>query len=206
MAENSEIQTTNGTTKPPKENSLWNLIKVLWRRLTEPIFSIIFWCIFLTVVIIGGGLGFWIPYFSADRNKEGYALLLATSLATYFIAIVATGFADLTLTLFEKLFDAKNYSKDNKPSSAEVSLWAFVFLLSVIAIILGVVSLVKTDNDTVYYCSRFGTAIALFIWWIVNSDNKKLKESTFDTLQYNAGSTIDSNLSGQGVKDGTAHL
>ena len=186
-----------------EETSPWKILgSILWKRFTEPFSSVIFICIFIAVVVIVGGLGTWIPLFSNWYDPK-FNLTIASSLATYFIAIVATVFADLSFALFEKLLGQRKNLHVKQKISGEVSLWAFTFLVSVVVVILGVISLVKkTDEQLVLTFSIIGTIISLFLWWIVNNDNKKFKETTFDEY-YHPKTAVTPTLAGKGVEDGT---
>lgn len=204
---NLNQETINSQNGETQEKGYWgNLITMLWQRFTEPFSSVIFICIFVAVVVIVGGLGTWITFFTAEVTGGKFNLLMASSLATYFIAIIATVFADLSFALFEKLLNPKSDLKIKQKISTEVSLWAFTFLVSVIVVILGVVALVKkTDEQLVLTLSIIGTVVSLFLWWIVNNDNKKLKETTFDEY-YNPEIAVEPVLAGKGVKNGTTEF
>lgn len=175
-------------------NLFWEIVKRLLRPLSFPLFT----TFFVGVVIGVGGFGFWIPYFSLDQAEMGNKLVLAQALATYFLAIVATAFADLTLTFFVKFKEANTANQ-----STLISLWAVSLIMFLAVGVLGAIGLVKKSNeDFVLKLSYIGAVIALFLWWIANFDNEKLKESSFDK-PYNPQTAAPDSLAGEGVKNGT---
>lgn len=207
MSNEAENATPNiGETKEKKHSFWMKLLSEIGNRLAEPFSYPTFISIFIGVIIIAGGSGVWIPLIFTDLTELSdaqYKLVIASSLATYFLAIVATAFADLSLIFFEQLMDIKSEFREKRKISTLLSLWSVTFVGSIIVVVFGAISLVKKLNEN--YSLGFaiaGTVISLLLWWIVNNDNRKLKESTFDDY-YDPKTAVEPSLAGKGVKNGT---
>lgn len=109
-----------------------------------------YWIYFVLIIIIIGGLGFWIDVFPFD--KEG----LAQSLNTYFIAILATSTVDISLKEFE----------NNKVYKKSFQLGSY-FLL-----VIGLLVFSLSEN---LICKVIATLVSWLTWWIANSDNKAIR-------------------------------
>jgi hypothetical protein len=196
--------------KEKKQPGFWSRVfSEIGVRIFEPFSYPTFISIFLGVVVIAGGSGVWVPLVFTDLsslNDSQFKLLLCTSLATYFLAIVATAFADLSLIFIEQLMDLKSDLRTKGKVSTLLSLWSITFLLSIVVVVFGWISLVKKTNENLILGFAIsGTAISLLLWWIVNNDNRKLKESSFDA-PYNPETAVVDELSGKGVENGTISL
>lgn len=129
------------------ENITWSgFFEIIKSRMREPKQNPGFGLYFILIVVIVGGLGFWINVFNFDLS------MLKKSLATYFIAILATSAVDISLHDFEK---EKDYKK-------AFQLSAYLVLT------LGVIVVFFVESITLLIIY---TLVSWSVWWFANADN-----------------------------------
>ena len=123
--------------------------EIIKNRMREPRQNPGYGLYFILIVVLVGGLGFWINVFSFDL------LMLKKSLATYFIAILATSAVDISLHDFEK---EKYYKK-------AFQLSAYLVLT------LGVIIVIFAES---IWLLIIYTIISWSVWWFANADNSTI--------------------------------
>ena len=116
-----------------------------------------FWCYFVVVVLLVGGLGVWI---SAARDRTFVSVV--GSLLTFFPAIAAA-------SCFELI-----HADQQQP---EPKFARHVAILSVA--ILGVAAVLITANEAGWFSCVVGigaSVFALALWWLANANNLKLRD------------------------------
>jgi hypothetical protein len=158
-------------------NTTNNFVR-LWQWLTaemkKPVGHVGFWCYFVVVVIIVGGLGIWISLF---RDKT--LLSVVGSLLTYFPAIAAA-------SCFELI-----HSERQPKFARNVAIFS--------AALLAIAAIVISANVAGYATALVGTlasAFALGLWWLANANNPTLRD---DALAPSGG---DSSASPAGSSGG----
>lgn len=145
-----------------KENSKQiTLFQELKIRSLIPLKPNISWSFFLYLfgLVIGyGGLGIWFSIINTG-GIEDHASIIPPAIGTYFIALWATSFYDLT-------------SKDIANKKA-------MTILSIIGLGLAVVLLYYSykSNGLPYLSAISGCIVSLTYWYIINVDNEDLHES-----------------------------
>ncbi len=132
-------------------------LSLLKERIKSPYQDPGYWFYFVAIIIIVGGLGFWVDVFSFDRQK------LIQSLNTYFIAILATSTVDISL---------KDYD-NNKVYKKSFQLGSYLILL------IGVLVFSLSDNLLVKVVA---TIVSWLTWWIANSDNEAILGGRLNSL------------------------
>lgn len=162
---------------PQEENRRWkNYKEEVARRFKEPKKHPTFIFYFIVAILIGAGIGVLIPVAKLliQMLSVGYqrpdAVSIVQSLTTYAIAISATAFVDLLLTIN----DGTNKVANNpiKNSIAFTVIIAFAFVIAFTLWTYTPMRLMASSCLAVV-----GTALALMIWWIANADNSKLLEA-----------------------------
>jgi hypothetical protein len=170
----------------------------LWGGFTRPFGSIGTFSFFIVVVFLAGGLGIWFPMFTYKPEIISYRLTLAAALATYYLAIIAMLFGDLTYTVFQRLV-----SKDVKTRpSTEVGMWFVVSMILAFLLAAACVSLTRTEQQVnlAFTLSLVGFVVSLIVWWTLNGESNRYSEVVLDTY-YNA-EKLDDKIEGEGVRDG----
>ncbi len=144
------------------DNSWETLKNSLTKRLREPWQEPAFVFYFFGIICVAGGLGVWLPILiDVSKGSEN----LPGNLATYFVALLTTGCADILLTT-----DPNSEFKIKQRAFA--SLAVFVLILGIIT---SLCSLLLSKNWWVaFILSGLGSLVSLFIWCIANADNTKL--------------------------------
>lgn len=133
---------------------LWKELGVeIKRRFKKPFGFPAFVLYFLGIIILVGGLGVWIPLYKQDWQA------VPRDLSNYLLAILSASAADLTI-----------FETDKR----SLQMVAFVSLF--VGIALAVLALTNSDLTRAYIYAVSGAALALFLWWIANSDNIRLTE------------------------------
>src|ERR1051326_3725783 len=131
-------------------------------RVYEPFGQPAFIFYFLGIIVVVGGLGVTISIYEAVVSGTLRAThSVPRSLSTYLLAILATAFVDLTLTV---------------ETQSKRSLKMFTLFTLVLGTVGGTIALLTLNVKLAYICALIGTFIALFLWWIANSKNVKLFE------------------------------
>lgn len=145
------------------KTSHWvNFLRELKKRTLQPLGQPTFIFYFVFVIVIVGGLGVFIKLpkaWGAQATPEG-VLTVAQDLSTYLLATIAAAFVDL------------NFSESSKQSSLKM----FALSIFILGGICAVYSNFSSNPTMASYSALFGTALALFLWWIANFDNSKLLE------------------------------
>lgn len=152
------------------------IAKEIGTRLAKPIGSFPFWIYFLLVTLLTGFSGVFttinqeLQHFNEGINHANIIL----SMATYFIALLASASTDLIF-----LHGEENSEKQLKHLGVGMLLVGVgLFWLSVVSpkIIIG-----NIFKDTLLPITFFyyippvlGTLLALFTWWIANANNPNL--------------------------------
>ena len=138
-------------------NFLWGLkdewlllLKILLKRFFVGFGRVSFLLYFVVIIVILGGLGVWIEYFSETQNG------LNNALTTFFMAILATSSADLLLKT--KPEDEMGFLK--MPALS-------------ILIIGGLMAALVFAGYCQEQLAKTGTILALMLWWIANSSDDK---------------------------------
>lgn len=130
-----------------KERATFNgFFSLLKERIRSPRQDPGYWFYFIVIIIIVGGLGFWVDVFPFD--KEG----LTQSLNTYFIAILATSTVDISLKEFDS---TKAYKKSFQMASYLILVIGIIVFLASESLIFKIIA----------------TASSWLTWWIANADN-----------------------------------
>lgn len=111
------------------------------------------------IVILYGGLGIWLTiyFYSASEN---HAELIPPAIGTYFMALWATSFFDLTTS--------KAIANKKAMTISSIVGLGLLFLLL----------LLSYDSESLpYLWSIVGFIGSLFYWFVVNSDNDNFYES-----------------------------
>lgn len=145
----------------------YELLRSIITRFIEGFKYVDFILYFLVVIILVGGLGVFpsaYQYFivpSADKAiHQSEGIDFAKSLSTYFITIIATSSADLILN---KEPDENEAHMFRMPAVTCLILGAiFIFLIQI-----------NLFKDYTIQIGYIATALALFLWWITNSKDKK---------------------------------
>ncbi len=161
--------------------------------------------IFLVVVVGVGGLGIWIPMFTYKAEPPpSYISTLAVAFATYYLAMLATLFAELTYEVFLRLSTSKHGDKVSlryRPST-QAGMWFIFFGFG--AVLLTMALLTLTFNEEYAHWGLFfgisGTIVGLILWLTINGEAGKFSDKKLD-VYYNAQVVVDDNLSGEGVPD-----
>lgn len=143
------------------------------RRFIEPRQHMTFISYFILAILICSALGFWIPFFVMLRYGFGeryeYFLSFSQSLTTYALAISATAFIDLILSMN----NADEVAK--KPLKTPITLFAFIAFIAVLFFTLWTFTSIPMWLS--FIGALFGTILSWLIWWIANGDNSKLLET-----------------------------
>jgi hypothetical protein len=136
--------------------------EALWQSVIEPFGQPAFIFYFLGIIIVVGSLGVTISLYDAVATGTLTAThAVPRSLSTYLLAILATAFVDLTLTV---------------ETQSKRSLKMFALLTLVLGTVGGTIALLTLNVKLAYICALIGTFMALSLWWIANSKNEKLFE------------------------------
>jgi hypothetical protein len=144
-------------------DGLWKMLKSsLIGRFCKPWQEPAFVFYFLGIICIAGGLGFWLPIvIDASKGLEN----LPSNLATYFVALLTAGCADILLTT-----DPNSDFKINQRTFASFAVFALV-----LGIIVSMCSLFLNRNwGFAFFLSSSGTFASWIIWCIANADNTRL--------------------------------
>lgn len=118
---------------------------------------------FVVVLIIGGGLGVWLPPVVSALGGEISAskpeLSVAMSLATYVVAILSAGLADALLSEISRAFRM------------------FALSLCIIGAVIALLALLTSSKQGAFLFSGVGAAISLLLWWLANANDEKLQEA-----------------------------
>lgn len=138
-----------------------SLLDELARRLKKPIHHPSFVLYFFVIIILIGAAGFWISLFRELSNEPNCRnwIILPRTLSTYLLAILTAGSTELILL-----------------SEQTRSLRMFAISTLIIGLIFSIFGQVLTKSIFALLFAILGTAIALYIWWIANSDNIRLLE------------------------------
>lgn len=192
----------------PEKDLVTGLVKAAtWRNVgrrlgdgfKRPFGSIGTISVFVVGVILAGGLGIWFPMFTYKEEIVSYRLTLAAAFTTYYLAILAMLFGDLTYTVFQRLV-----SKDKKTRpSTEVGMWFVFFVIVAFLLAAACISLTRTagQEGMAFNLSLVGFGVSLITWWTLNGESNRYSEVELDTY-YNAENVVDDKLTGEGVHDG----
>jgi magnesium-transporting ATPase (P-type) len=143
------------------------------RRLTEPSQHMTFLSYFILAIFICSAIGFWIPFFVMIRYGAGekyeYFLSFSQSLTTYALAISATAFVDLILSMN----NAEEVAK--KPLKNPITFFAIIAFIVVLLLTLWTFTSIPLWLS--FSGALLGTLLSWLIWWIANGDNSKLLET-----------------------------
>ncbi len=196
------VNQTTSNAKNKKRQSAWgHLFTKLNKNLRDPAKTVTMPCVFFTAVLLFGGMGIWFPFFTYKGEVVSFNLTMANAIATYFLAILATVFAELSFGLFEKLVHIKETIEGGSKPSTEVSVWAFTFVIGSLLLIAGTISLVTKSEYLALVLAIPGMIISLILWWIVNADNTKYREGLLD-VPYDSEIAVADAIDGQGVSNG----
>jgi len=178
-------------------SSLRNVKDRLLLGFTNACRSIAALVIFAIVVVGAGGLGIWIPMFTYKDEIVPYKATLAVALATYYLAILATLFADLTYDVFQRLILKRE--EEIRPST-QVGLWFAFFGVGSLLFAGAIVSLILPPSweNLAFAFSVVGTIVGLILWLVINGESGKYNERALDKY-YNTEAIVDDKLSGKGV-------
>lgn len=146
------------TTPKTPENNFKRFRDWLQEEFRKPSGHVGFWCYFLVVVLLVGGLGIWI---SAIRDQTFVSVV--GSLLTFFPAIAAA-------SCFELI-----QADDRQP---EPKFARNVAIFS--AAILGVAAVLITANRAGLLSCIVGILASLFalaLWWLANANNPTLRDT-----------------------------
>ena len=124
---------------------------------------------FAFVLIVGGGVGVWLPFFAnCDCPQMEYgqpvepSILLTTSrnMATYILAMVAASFADIMLSEVSRALRMVTYS------------------LGILGAACGTLIFFIQWVPGACILALFGVFFGLALWWLANADETKLHEKT----------------------------
>lgn len=118
---------------------------------------------FVGVVFLFGLLGFWITCHDEISNEEINHRNMSLNLASYFIALIASGAADLILN-------------NEKYVNSSVKMLGILSLSIGFTLLFG--SLVTIPLVS-YFFSFLGILVAWLIWVVANADTVKFKDTDF---------------------------
>lgn len=144
-----------------KEENKWKQLRLfLLDRIVQPTKHPEFIFYFILVIIGIGAIGIYSAAFSenipASKNE-----FIISNMASYFLAIIATGSVDL---IFLQRTNIKRA----------------ILLMSVGAIFTNTFLFFLSINYSSYLFSSIGITIAVIVWWIANAENSNIIESTFN--------------------------
>lgn len=160
---------------------MWKgFFKEIRERFKEPLSQPPFIGYFLLSIVVGLlGVYFTLGNILTNSLDDGHEL--GPSIATYFIAILATSFVDLNLS--SKIKHRKSF-----------------LVFSLLILLVGIALLVFSNlinSDWSIAPSIFGLFLAWFLWIIANSEDKKFQEESFDAAIRN-----DAEMNGHGASWG----
>jgi len=133
--------------KPP--NSFRPLYQDLCRRFNNPFYSTAFYATLIFVVLIGGGLGIWLPALFGQLDEKS----LAMGFLTYFPAIATASFIEF-------------FHDKKKPYMRNFGLLAGSFFLVTFVIALA------CSSGWQLRWAVVGTVSALLFWWLGNGEKE----------------------------------
>lgn len=152
-----------------------DLIHELRKRLLDPLSDPVFVFYFAFIILGVGGVDIWISIVTAttDATSSNMAAV-PRSLATYLLAIVAASFVDLSFLTFTES-SVEPVGDRALPQKTRLSLWMLAISTLIVAVAFALISFSSARLRWTYGCAIFGTVAALFLWWIANYGNTKLR-------------------------------
>lgn len=147
---------------PSKWENWKDLREEIQDRIDKPKRHPTFVMYFIFVLILGGGLGVWLPplvtALGGQRPGSDPWLSVAVNLATYLIAILSSGLADTLL------------------SEVSRAVRMVAFSLSIIGVVLAVLVFFTPYVSSAFLLSIPGAMLSLLLWWLANAHDDKLRE------------------------------
>jgi hypothetical protein len=141
-----------------------HFFKELYIRFCSPWRYTAFVAYFIFIVVGFGGIGVYISMYNVWKfHGSNLPYEVATNLATYFMAIMASCFVDLNLSLNIK-----------HVASTLIISFGFFAICAVLAMVT-----FGYQNSMAFWPAIIGTVLALFTWILANADNEKLRDETF---------------------------
>ncbi len=142
-----------------------------WKRFSQEVinriispWNPIFFFYFIICLIIGG-LGVILIIFNIGTQVTDGSLNIAKGLGTYFIALMAVSYADISLN--EKLSNYKAFQQ------AGLLILVFGALLLVLSF--------NISPNWVYLPAILGLILSLLMWIVANAKSKKFEEKSYDS-------------------------
>ena len=147
----------------------WQLLKEeLGRRLEEPRHYPTFVIYFIFVIVVLAGIGWIIPLIMAWYYGVGEKYEMLTpyfqSLSTYAIALSATSFVDLIISINEPQVSKRPF----RNTFSLVIMFAFVVVVGLSLWTFSGMSMLSSATLAI-----IGTLLSWVVWWVCNGDNAK---------------------------------
>ena len=144
------------------DENKWKLLGVfLLNRLKNPIKHPEYFIYFILVIVGVGAIGVYSAIIKGSIPDNKMDFIIA-NMASYFLAIVATGSVELVL-------------------SNEKYIGRAIRLLAMFAVLINIALYFTSVAFSSVYISLTGVIIALLVWWIANAENTNIIEKSFDS-------------------------
>jgi predicted neutral ceramidase superfamily lipid hydrolase len=141
-----------------KWQQLWIFLK---GRVRNPFKHPEFVFYFILVIVGVGAIGIYSSIFSQNL-PECRKDFIISNMASYFLAVIATGSVEL-------IFIQKT------------NLKRAIFLLSIGAIFLNTFLFFLCVQSSSYYIASIGLFVSLTVWWLANAENTNIIEASFNS-------------------------
>lgn len=150
-------------TEYKKSATIWQEVITRFTLPLKP-FNWSFFGYLIGVIILIGGLGVWVSFYSVMKSPVDDGHNAAVSLGTFFIALWATSYLDIVL-----MVDIRN----------KLALIIYNFLFFALAMLLLWLIYEFSTSNWAFLPAILGFFLSITSWYLANAANEKFDEKTY---------------------------